>query len=502
MNIKGFRHKQALDEISELGDIDLSDFTTILREDEMISCKPDKPRLSLLTRKELIEASDIDFEEFSVLIRENNELNLLDESFQTILRAGEIGAKGEKGDAGRKGDTGERGEKGDVGPIGLTGATGEKGDKGDQGNCGVAGPAGKRGERGHQGDAGIQGIPGPHGPRGSQGIPGSRGEKGDRGEVGPQGEKGEKGETGETGLVGPQGDDGPQGKQGIPGPRGHEGSEGKIGPAGKDGARGEKGECGDEGPKGPRGERGAKGPAGDSGRDGIDGERGETGPAGERGERGEQGHQGIPGPPGAKGDRGEQGIAGPIGPAPKHKYSSGVLSFETAPGKYDTPINLKALIEKAAKAIPQPKAEMIGGGGSNLDFVIGNSIQRAELMNFDSSSLIVTNQNGVITIGVNPAFVPNPGTGTGSSVEFTFWYHKMVVDNEYVFTLPFTPILNSETVIMNGLVMTEGLDYTINGAVISLDSRHQTKATWNITVKYAKLPTTGIGQEAIPIEVY
>jgi hypothetical protein len=122
----------------------------------------------------------------------------------------------------------------------------------------------------------------------------------------------------------------------------------------------------------------------------------------------------------------------------------------------------------------------LGGGGSNLDFFVGNQFYRdIKYLNFDTESLIVSRNGDTLTLGVNPNFMPSP---TGFT--YTFDYFKLAVDNDYDFLLQHIPINNSETVIMNGLMLTKGLDYALDGMLITIDSRHETKAGWNLTVKY------------------
>jgi hypothetical protein len=48
-----------------------------------------------------------------------------------------------------------------------------------------------------------------------------------------------------------------------------------------------------------------------------------------------------------------------------------------------------------------------------------------------------------------------------------------------------TYVVDSETVILNGSVLTNGVDYTISHNVVTIDSGYGTKAGWNLTIKYA-----------------
>jgi hypothetical protein len=80
-----------------------------------------------------------------------------------------------------------------------------------------------------------------------------------------------------------------------------------------------------------------------------------------------------------------------------------------------------------------------------------------------------------------------------SNQNFTFDRFD-IQTNQYSFTLSKSPIWNSEIVILNGLVLTMGLDYDMDDKVITLVEAHQTKIDSMLTVKYAHVvEETGIG---------
>jgi hypothetical protein len=74
-----------------------------------------------------------------------------------------------------------------------------------------------------------------------------------------------------------------------------------------------------------------------------------------------------------------------------------------------------------------------------------------------------------------------------STVKFTFDTFMLSEDNVYNFTLSQSCILNSEIVIMNGEVLTAGIDYNIINNIVELDNSFNTQTGWEITVKYAIL---------------
>ena len=174
----------------------------------------------------------------------------------------------------------------------------------------------------------------------------------------------------------------------------------------------------------------------------------------------------------------KDGKDGKDGEIPQHEYAKGQLRFQVSPDKWGEWINLKRMVQMIT-----PKSSMdsgLGGGGSNLDFFVGDKFYRdIKYLNIDQQSLIVSRNGDVLTLGINPNIL------TPSGLSYTFDYFKLNIDNEYDFLLTHIPLSNSEVVIMNGIVLTEGLDYTLIGMMISIDSRHQTKKDWNLTVKYA-----------------
>ncbi len=154
--------------------------------------------------------------------------------------------------------------------------------------------------------------------------------------------------------------------EGAKGPQGDKGDPGEPGPKGDPGEQGAKGEPGEPGlsVKGDPGERGEQGPPGDS----IKGDKGDPGEPGlsVKGDRGDPGEQGPAGES-IKGDRGEKGEPGIDGkdvdmaevealiakalPDIVAKAVEALVDKQMALIR----VNAKEAIEKAIKAIPEPK---------------------------------------------------------------------------------------------------------------------------------------------------
>jgi hypothetical protein len=74
-----------------------------------------------------------------------------------------------------------------------------------------------------------------------------------------------------------------------------------------------------------------------------------------------------------------------------------------------------------------------------------------------------------------------------STVNYIFDTFTLSENNVYNFTLSQNCILNSEIVIMNGEVLTAGIDYNIINNIVQLDNSFNTQTGWEITIKYAIL---------------
>jgi len=492
VKILNFKSKRILDENK---DVDLSLFKTIIRKDENIHITPNKPTLRVLKGKEYKDLDEFitedEISKFNTIIRNNEELPLLGETL-TILREGPKGVEGRVGNQGPKGDRGEKGSQGDVGLQGPQGPQGLKGDKGDKG---IQGPEGKKGQRGEKG------------PQGIQGIPGLVGEKGDNGDPGPRGFKGEKGDRGEKGPEGRIGIQGDQGDTGSEGPRGSKGDKGDIGPKGDIGVRGPKGEKGDTGETGLQGEIGPRGDSGADGKPGKPGPKGDKGDLGVSGKEGKQGHQGIQGkigpegkvgPQGVQGPQGEKGDQGPqgeIGRIPNHQIQKHAVRFERPDGAYGNWINLATLA-----------GDRVSGGGAHpITFSYGNSFNNdVRGIQFDQSSFSIEQIGNTWYITANSASgTVNPSTPS-NFIYFVEPQNRILNNGDREFILTHTPNINSETISLNGQILSEGIDYTIDEQYLILDAKHITKANWIIRIQYtySLLETTGIGYEPIPTQVY
>ena len=381
-----------------------------------------------------------------------------------------------------KGDQGERGINGKNASIKIKKVT--EGTEPSVVNVGddtnvlleIVLPKALKGDKGENGDKGDSGNDGRNGLDGKNGIA-SNGKDGLDGKNGKDGIDGKDGLAGSNGIDGKDGRNGKDGKDGI----GKDGLNGRTGLKGKDGKDGEKGEKGDKG----EGEKGDKGEAGNDGLDGKDGINGLDGKDGKGldGKDGKDGLNGKDGLDGAPGKDGVDGVDGEKGDMPKHEIdnTSGNIRFEVVNGIWGDWIDLRPIVESSVKR--HTKNIPAGyGGGSVLDFISGNqTFGNIRYLNFDTSTLAVSMSGNVLTLGAIPS---------GSSLQFTFDYFNIPTDNTYSFLMSKNYVVNSETVILNGSVLTNGIDYTISHNIVTIDSGYSTKTGWNLTIKYAILPST------------
>ena len=426
----------------------------------------------------IISEEEIDLSEFNIIIKKPKVIEVIKErSITPVPQVTVLSEKGEKGDPGFNGKNASikikkvtEGEEPDVINVGddinalleIVLPKALKGDKGDKGEIGNDGKDGRNGRNGIDGKNGIGSI-GKDGRNGIDGI----------------GKDGLDGLDGSNGIDGKDGRDGKDGKDGL---NGKDGLAGRTGLKGKDGLDGNKGDKGDKGDNGEKGEKGDKGESGKDGKNGLNGINGIDGKDA-KGIDGKDGLDGKDGKDGIDGAPGKDGIDGEKGDMPKHEIDnmSGNIRFEVVNGIWGDWIDLRPIVESSVKR--HTKNIPAGyGGGDVLDFISGNqTFGNIRYLNFDTSTLVVSMSGNVLTLGAIPS---------GSSLQFTFDYFNIPADNTYSFLMSKHYVVNSETVILNGSVLTNVVDYTILNNIVTIDSGYGTKAGWNLTIKYAILPAT------------
>jgi hypothetical protein len=481
MNLKSFKD-MVMETKQEVVDQPLEGFTTIIRKNELISARPERPTLTLLKNINEERLMEQDLSDFTMIIRAEKEEDIFDDSdvMPIIVREG------------KQGKDGKDGKDGIAGPHGADGAVGPKGDSGlsihgPKGDTGATGATGEQGKQGIQGPTGMQGI------QGLQGIKGDKGEQGNRGIQGPQGIQGVKGDTGATGAQGIQGIKGDQGESGRDGIS----IKGEKGDTGRDGAKGDQGERGYQGYAGKDGES-IKGDKGDAGKDGDKGDIGEMGPRGLQGLKGDKGDTGLKGDQGEKGNQGEKGDKGDT---PEYEYAKGQLRFKGANDTWGEWINLKQMVGRVSP-------EMVGGGGGAAPI----NFQFGDHSNSDVKGMVFDEGTFDITAVGDTWFVKALGNGTGTNpdpVAATYYKtdsFRVPYDGHLEFITQYNIIQYSECVSLNGLLLTIGIDYYIVGRVVTLDPKFNTLKDWLVTVRYTTDETQdvheGIAYNAIPTLVY
>jgi len=495
--------------------VDLSTFDTII--------KSNSPQ----TKRPLEEKSDREFKTFGEFLEEDFDWS----SFHTVIKPQEIIPEKPK-----DGLDGKHGKDGNTPTIRIGSV--KSGNKSSVVNSGTSLDIifdfvlekGKDGKDGRDGTNGVDGLNGVNGIDGKDGINGKDGKDGKQGKIGLTGLSGKDGVDGTNGV---NGKDGKAGKNGIDGVNGLDGKDGINGVDGYtpvkgvdyfDGVNGIDGKDGYTPVKGVDYFDGVNGIDGLNGVDGytpvknIDYTDGKDGIHGLDGVNGNNGNtpsiqigkvsigeipsvinsgtsldvifdfilpEGIEGKQGLQGEKGDKGD---IGNTPDHEVDDfGNIRFETPNGEMGDWIDINSSVQKVVtqQLKHQNKNQYYGsGGGSDLDFIVGSdSYINVRYLNIDTESLLVTQSNGVLTIGVNPSYI---GGGGGTvNANYTFNYFKLESDGLYNFLLTKPLITNSETVILNGVVLTFGVDYNIINNTVMLNHSHNTLMNWNLTIKYA-----------------
>lgn len=449
MKLKSFKEINGKSSVDE----NLTGFTTIVRKNESIYIRPDKPTLKVLKKikeDELLE----DLSSFTAIIRGEEE-TIPSNELQFVVREGK---NGQRGIDGKDGLIGKDGKDGIDGKDGLNGTNGKDGKDGVDGKTGRDGLEGKRGYKGNQGEKGDQGIPGL---KGEQGLPGLKGKTGLKGEQGIAGNDGKDGKDGKDGINGVDGQDG---KNGIDGVNGKDGLNGKDGKNGKDGLDGKDGKDGSQGLSGKDG----RSIVGAKGTDGKNGEKGERGLQGLQGKQGINGLQGIQGLPGLNGKNGKDGKDGSI---PKHEYQKGNLRFEITPGVWGSWIDLNTIVKKASSN--KTHYAEGGGGAKAIEFVYKDLLVKdINRVTFDPTEFDVSYNgfNGLLVKSSNPIkhYID----------VFTTTQDLMLYISTYI------PLEYTETVTLRGLVLSPIIDYTISENIITFNDTISVSVNDIVSIRY------------------
>jgi hypothetical protein len=129
----------------------------------------------------------------------------------------------------------------------------------------------------------------------------------------------------------------------------------------------------------------------------------------------------------------------------------------------------------------------------NLSVSAIDDVQLSNLNNYD-----VLTYSEAINKWINVNFNKEDQVDT-----FDSW--ELSATDQNTFTTSFIPVYNTEFVILNGIILTKAIDYTIYDDFLTIDQNHQLQIGWVVTVKYRYTKGQngeGIGNEGIPINIY